>query len=467
MMSENRDDRAYLKRREARMRAIRRRKRRRLISRIILTACLVVAGSLIVFLVMKGAGGKKTAADSAAAVSDASSAAGTVSSGTESSASAAASADSSKADSSSSSADVSDSSKVSYDDSAAWTYTSDAAVPDGDIVATDNVVYTYDQMEEDLYLLQKKYSGLVQVRKFGESLDKRDLLEAVVGDAGATKDIVIQYSMHAREYICTLLAMKQLENLLSNYSTAQYNGTACSELFKTVRLHIIPMINPDGVMISEKGIDAIRDETLKANLLSVYQSDLKLGKGSTNVDEYWLTWKANARSVDLNRNFATTGWTTEMGTQQPSCSRYPGTSANSEPEVQALISLTESMNTVCEIAYHCHGRSSYYDYGMQSVNEDLYNRDYALAKALDPLTAQEGHDAYELLSTVQDSQNPGGCSDYYMQIVQIPALTIEVGRKFKDDGSYNDPPLDISEFPLIWEENQQMLPAIADFFVSN
>ena len=87
----------------------------------------------------------------------------------------------------------------------------------------------------------------------------------------------------------SVIIMKQLENLLSNYSTAQYNGTACSELFKTVRLHIIPMINPDGVMISEKGIDAIRDETLKANLLSVYQSDLKLGKGSTNVDEYWLT----------------------------------------------------------------------------------------------------------------------------------------------------------------------------------
>lgn len=458
------------------MRAIRRRKRRRLISRIILTACLVVAASLIVFLAMKAVGGKETAADAPAAVSDALSPAETVSavpdspsSGTASAVSsmaASSSASSSVSSSASSSADASEPSKVSYDDSAAWTYTSDASVPDGDIVATDNAVYTYDQMEEDLYLLQKKYAGLVQVRKFGESLDKRDLLEAVVGDAGATKDIVIQYSMHAREYICTLLAMKQLENLLSNYSTAQYNGTSCSELFKTVRLHIIPMMNPDGVMISEKGIDAIRDETLKANLLSVYQSDLKLGKGSTNVDEYWLTWKANARSVDLNRNFATTGWTTEMGTQQPSCSRYPGTSANSEPEVQALISLTESMNTVCEIAYHCHGRSIYYDYGMQSVNEDLYNRDYALAKALDPLTAQQGHDAYELLSTVKDSQNPGGCSDYYMQIVQIPALTIEVGRKFKDDGSYNDPPLDISEFPLIWDENQQMIPAIADFFVS-
>lgn len=482
-MSEHQDDREYRRRREARRKAVRRRKRQRLISRILLICCLAAAVILVGVIAVRYVGGKgggiadsaektvsgssEAGAASAAAsgTSSVKATSGTASSGKTSSGTASSGKTSSgTASASSGAADSAGSAKVSYDNSVPWTYTSDAAVPSGDIVATDNVVYTFDQMENDLYLLQKKYPDIVRMRKFGTSLDNRDLIEAVIGDSGATKDIVIQYSMHAREYICTLLGMKQLESLLQNYQTGDYNGTKYTDLFKNVRFHIIPMMNPDGVMISEKGIDAIRDENLKKELLAVYQSDMALGKGSTDINEYWLTWKANARSVDLNRNFATSGWTTEMGTQQPSCSRYPGASANSEPEVKALISLTESMNTVCEIAYHCHGRYIYYDYGMESINPDLYKRDYALAQSLDGLTAQDGHEPYELLSTVKDSQNPGGCSDYYMQIVQIPALTIEVGRKFKDDGSYNDPPLAISEFPLMWKENSSMIPAIAQFF---
>ena len=350
------------------------------------------------------------------------------------------------------------------DGSSEWTYTTDEAMPDGQIVSTESAHYSYDDMRRDLYFLQERYSGLVEVRNFGTTLDDRELLEAVVGSEDAQGDLIIQYTIHAREYMNTLLCMRQLEELLANYRTGTWDGKTYEEILSKVRLHIIPMMNPDGIMISEDGIDAIRNEELRNYLWGVYDSDVALGKWSADDSSgYWQHWKANARAVDLNRNFATAGWSTEMGTQQPSCTRYPGPEPHSEPEVRALLSLTDSMNTIGQISYHSLGRLVYCDYGMEPVNPELYQTDMELARLVSSLTGVQ-FDPYEVVSTVAADQNTGGCSDYYMQVLELPAITIETGRRFKDNGDYNDTPLTIDQFPLIWAENQFTVPAIAGFF---
>lgn len=476
-MSENPDqNREYRKRRAERRRRYLRRRRRNRIIIVIIVLLLIVAAATVTFAIAKNK--SKSGSQSDASVTSGLSRSGDLSGSAKSSEASSSGNSASKGSSDASSSDTSASKTAEKatagfksdgsfcDNSTEWTYKSSASMPTGDIVSTDKAAVSYDTMRDDLYLLQKRYPSYVTIRNFGTSLDKRELLEAVIGSGDADKDIIIQYSMHAREYIETLLGLKQLENILANYETGTYENQTYSTIFSKIRIHIIPMMNPDGVMISQEGIDAINDATLKENLMSVYQSDLKLGKGSQDINEYWVTWKANARSVDLNRNFATDGWTTSMGTQQPSCSRYPGTGPNSEPEVKALIALNDSMHTVCEIAYHCHGRLVYWDYGMESVDEELYKTDDKLAQLITSLTAVDGHDGYEQISTVKDGQNPGGCSDYFMQVEKIPAITIETGRKFKDDGSYNEAPLSIDEFALMWDENIHVLPAIAVMFSS-
>lgn len=347
-----------------------------------------------------------------------------------------------------------------------WTYTTEETAPQGDIVDYHTENYSYEQMCRDLYFLQERYRDILTVQVFGQSLDNRDLIDAVVGSPDADKDIIVQYSMHAREHLITNVGMAQLEDLLKNYQTGSFGGEALSAILSKVRLHIIPMMNPDGVSISQSGFDAIRDESLKAGLQEVYRTDTELGKASPDINEYTATWKANARSVDLNRNFATKGWTTEMGTQQPSCSRYPGTSANSEPEVQALINLTEAINCVAQLAYHCHGRLVFCDYGMAAEDPALYETDMALAELISRQTAVNGADGYTVTSTVQDEQNPGGCSDYYMQILHIPAVTVEVGDLYKADGSYNDPPLSVDQVDKMLAENLTVLPAVAQMFAA-
>ncbi len=67
------------------------------------------------------------------------------------------------------------------------------------------------------------------------------------------------------------------------------------------------MVNPDGVTISQKGVDGISDAVLKSQLEDCYQQDLVSGNAYSDSRQYFALWKANARGVDLNRNFDA-GW---------------------------------------------------------------------------------------------------------------------------------------------------------------
>ena len=53
-----------------------------------------------------------------------------------------------------------------------------------------------------------------------------------------------------------------------------------------------------------------------------------------------------------------------------------------------------------------------------------------------------------------------------MQILHIPAVTVEVGDLYKADGSYNDPPLSVDQVDKMLAENLTVLPAVAQMFAA-
>ena len=61
-------------------------------------------------------------------------------------------------------------------------------------------------------------------------------------------------------------------------------------------------------------------------------------------------------------------------------------------------------------------------------------------------------------STVSSAQETAGCSDYFVLVCGIPAVTIETGT--------GDCPLAIDQWATIWSQNTQVLPAIAQMFSS-
>lgn len=327
-----------------------------------------------------------------------------------------------------------------------WEFISEEPMPAGDIVSVTTDVYTYEQMCRDLNFLRERYSDKVQVYRIGRTADGRDLLDAVVGSESASKDLIIQYSMHAREYINTPLAMRQLEEFLKGWDSQSYNGKPYGSLVSDVRLHILPMANPDGVSISQSGFEAIRSESMRQTLKEIWQYDISIDHGSTDYVTYYRRWKANGRGVDLNRNFDQ-NWETTGGTPWYSCSGFAGEWAASENETQAIVRLADAVNCVGEVAYHSMGQVIYWDYG---TTGELHAKDEKLANVVEGLTG------YALNSTIDTGQNSSGCSDYFILVRGVPAITIETGKETC--------PVPFEQWPDLWERNRYILPALADLF---
>ena len=126
--------------------------------------------------------------------------------------------------------------------------------------------YSYESMVSDLEKLKSRYGSRLQVNVIGTSLDGRNLYEAVLGNPNAGKHILIHAGIHAREYMTPLLVMKQLEYGLEFYDRGSFDGQPLSTILQQVAVHFVPMVNPDGIALSQFGLEAIRSEELRQGI---------------------------------------------------------------------------------------------------------------------------------------------------------------------------------------------------------
>ena len=145
-------------------------------------------------------------------------------------------------------------------------------------------------MKKDIKQLCNKYSDYGHVNIIGTTVDNRNIYDVVLGNPEAEKCVVFQASIHAREYMTSQLVMEQMEYYLDNYNK-KYDGKTYKDIFDKVCVHVVAMSNPDGVTISQKGFSGIRSKELRKKL--------KKMRGASNT----TVWKANAKGVDLNRQF--------------------------------------------------------------------------------------------------------------------------------------------------------------------
>ena len=214
------------------------------------------------------------------------------------------------------------------------------------IVNAADKKYSYNDMKRDLKKLEKAYGSIFKVDIAGKSLDKRNLYYVTLGDAKAKKTVYVETSVHAREYMNTKFIMNVIEDYCRGYDSKKYQGKKYSKIFNNVKLVIMPMVNPDGVTISQYGPKKIRNATLRKNLY-------KIANGFS-----FKEWKANARGVDINRNYAE-GFN-RKGAKAPAHKNYPGKKPVSEPETKAQISVVEKVKPNVVICYHQAGEVMYH-----------------------------------------------------------------------------------------------------------
>ncbi len=292
-----------------------------------------------------------------------------------------------------------------------------------DTVALTNV-YSYEQMNADLQTLHAAHPDVTELASIGTSELGREIPVLRIGDPEARYHVLVQAAIHGREHLTAWLVMAMADYWL-DHGILGY-GDVC--------YHLIPMANPDGVVISQTA-------ELTPEQRGIYENDKKHGYTTKSEAEYAEKWKANGKGTDINRNFSA-GWALIDDRTEPSAQRYQGEKPFSSAEAVALRDYTLRYAFDATVSYHATGSLIYYEYG---ENEAVNARSKSLAKAVREISG------YELESS--NSIDGAGYKDWVIDALEIPSVTVEVGCE--------EAALAEREIYSIFARNYRILSAIA------
>lgn len=292
-------------------------------------------------------------------------------------------------------------------------------------IVNPNQVYSYSIMQRDIEKLSSTYPEIISYESLGQTQYGRELWAVKLGRGESV--LFLNGSHHAREWITTSLLM----NMIDTYASAYYSNSKISnynirELLDNVSIWFVPMVNPDGVTLSQQGTTGL--STSLAKTLKQYNGN------SSNFNR----WKANMQGIDLNRQYPA-GWSSIKNAKAyPWYQNYKGKKTAQAPEVQMLMDLTCKIDPELTISYHSSGEIIFWHFNTLSKN---LARDKSIATDLSRLTGY---------SLVKPEKNPsgGGYKDWFIQEFGRPGFTIEVAEYA---GERSVP---LSAYKGIWSENK-------------
>lgn len=293
------------------------------------------------------------------------------------------------------------------------------------IVQTNNN-YTYEIMKSDIYELNITYPFL-QVQNIGFSILGKQL--PIIRLGRGEKEVFYSASFHANEWITSVILMKFIEDYCIAYTNkSNLFGYKVRNLFSTVSIYIMPMVNPDGVNLVT-GAYSINS--------SIYRSFQNISNNYPNIP-FPNGWKANFKGVDLNLQFPA-GWEQareikySQGFTSPAPRDFVGYGPLTEPEALAVYNFTLEHNFRLVISYHTQGQEIYWNF--QNINPP---RGFAIG------TRFANASGYTL-ANVPFNSSFAGYKDWFIQDYNRPGYTIEAG--------IGQNPLPISQFNEIYNDN--------------
>lgn len=289
------------------------------------------------------------------------------------------------------------------------------------------ITYSHSVMIKDIKALQKAYPDLIQYKVVGKSEYGRDIYAVGLGKGKATT--FINGSIHAREWISTSLNMYMIENYAKAYNTNKsIQGFNARSILNDTTIWFMPMVNPDGVTLQQQGLKAFpqKDHAKLRNM----------NKGSSNFKR----WKANAKGVDINRNFSV-DWNNQRpgSPTKPHYENFGGASPLSSSEAMTMVRFLNDIKPEMTINYHSSGRILFWGYKQTGSRK---TRDLNYANTVKRMTG------YSLVDPKNDSYG-GGFLQFFTETYKGPSLTPELTPY---QGETNPSPR--AQFPRVWQENQ-------------
>ena len=238
---------------------------------------------------------------------------------------------------------------------------------------------------------------------------------------------------HANEWITALVLLKYAEDLAEAIQgKGILFGQRAEELAEAVTIHLIPLVNPDGVDLVTGAIGQDSPQYALAKQIAENYPDIPFPNG----------WKANLLGTDLNLNYPA-GWLQareikfSQGFTKPGPRDYVGRAPLNQEETEALAELTERLDPDLVLAYHSQGKEIYWQF---------QNYDVPGAKELGEVMARVS--GYTLADPAYESSF-AGYKDWFIQKFRRPGYTVEVGS--------GENPLPLSQFPEIYRDNVPLL----------
>ena len=154
-------------------------------------------------------------------------------------------------------------------------------------IVPTNVLYNSYLLRQNLILLNHTYPFL-NIQVVGNSILGKPIYVIKLGN-GPNK-VFYSGSIHANEWITSVLLMKFIENYCDAYVTdSSLFGYSIKQLFNSTSIYIMPMVNPDGVDLVNGNIN--QNSTAYRNTVSISNRipDIPFPSG----------WKANINGVVL------------------------------------------------------------------------------------------------------------------------------------------------------------------------
>ncbi len=296
-------------------------------------------------------------------------------------------------------------------------------VPLGFALVPTDLPFTYELLSLCLEGLTARYPFLT-VRAIGETRYGRKLWQISVG-LGPRK-VLYNAAHHANEWITVPVLMKFLEDYARAVSeNGRVYGFSAQALYQRTTLHLVPMVNPDGVDLVTGGLRREDPGWAEGRALAENYPQIPLPEG----------WKANLRGVDLNLNYPAR-WEQArqikfaQGFDRPGPRDYVGAAPLSEPESEAVAGLTNRTEPGLTVSLHTQGNVIYWKFG-----------------SMEPPGARELGERFAAVSGYALEDVPyasgfAGYKDWFILTRDRPGYTVEVGA--------GENPLPLSQFDDIY-----------------
>ena len=251
------------------------------------------------------------------------------------------------------------------------------------------------------------------------------------------RQVLFTAAHHANEWITALVLLKFAEDLAQAAAAGErIYGIEARNILKAATIHIVPLVDPDGVDLVVGAIQpgSLQYETARA--LSDNYPSIPFPEG----------WKANLLGVDLNLQYPAL-WLRareikfSQGYTRPGPRDYVGRAPLNQLESRALAELTEQLDPSLVLAYHTQGKEIYWQFqdievpGAQALAEEFARLSgYALEE-------------------VPEESSYAGYKDWFIQRFRRPGFTIEAGQ--------GQNPLPLSQFNEIYRDNLGILTTAA------